>query len=144
MSVFDDKRVSAHLGCCGAMKILSITDNGVVDLFNRGWFEHAQGIADSPCCKTRRFIPITNAQKTSQGSMVLAKILELVVIEIATQSNDRKNHDLPVVEPFSTNVIASRYVDVCSDEFNQMVSQLELTEDMFQRFTELVQSRHDS
>ncbi len=64
--------------------------------------------------------------------MVLSEVLQLVVIEIATQSHGGQDEHLPIIEARSSNITARICVEVGRDQPTELGSKFGVSEEMLQ------------
>ena len=70
--------------------------------------EPTDGVTNATPVEVSANLPITDAHDVSQSTMLLGKILEFVVIQVATEAHGGQYGDLPVAEPFSSTKGAIR------------------------------------
>lgn len=104
----------------------------VTDRFQRLGLEQADVVANPPPIEIDLLLPVADAHDVSQGAMLLSKILEFVVVQIAAQAGGSQHDDLPIVEPFSPTVAARMLVDILSNKVENLIPQLPLTVNVLQ------------
>lgn len=113
---------------------MTFTDNQVADHFNRFGLEQANIVTNPPPIEIGFcLLPITDVHDMPERSMLLGKVLQFVVVQIAPQANGGEHQDLPVVEPLSPAVAARVVIDVLGDQVENFITQVWLTIDVLQR-----------
>jgi len=116
------------------LETMTFTDNQVADHFNRFWLEQADVVTNPPPIEIGfSLLPITNIHDMPERPMLLGKVLQFVVVQIAPQANGGEHQDLPVVEPLSPAVAARVVIDILGDKVENFVTQLRLAIDVLQR-----------
>src|SRR6516225_5365434 len=100
----DDKRIPPYRLDRRWRQFVSRSDNQVVDLLERCGPQQAQVVPNPPPIKVCLVVPIADTHHQAQGAVLLCQILQLVVIEVATEPDCREYCDGPVTQPLPAAV----------------------------------------
>jgi hypothetical protein len=84
------------------------------------------------CPEVDLCFPIADTHDVPQGSMLLGHILELVVVEIASQPDSCQYEYLPIVEPFASAIVSRVVIDIERDQVQDLLSECGRAVDVLQ------------
>ncbi len=115
------------------LQLVAVADDGKVDLLDRLGVNQAEGFANRLVIKGC-LIAIPQSHDGSQLAMIFRQIRQLVISQMATQSNGHQNTDVPVLHSLATGVGSSSFADIVAVSLKNLVGQLSVTINMLQRF----------
>lgn len=137
---FDDKRIGPlFLRGCG-FKAVGLLDDAVANRFEGLRFQSTNVVTDTAGLKiVVAALPVANSHDLPQGPMLLGKVLQFVVVQIAAKSNGCQHGDFPVAKPFASAVVSRILIDILFDKIENPVAERRLAVDMLQT----CQDRHN-
>ena len=116
-----DERIGAHLlDRCGN-DFMTCRDDQLTDPVDRFRRQQAHVVSDSPPLKFGFCVPQTDAHGGSQLDVVFTQIVQLIVRQVAPQSNARKYQQVPVIHTFASTVRAGIAVHILTDQIKHFL-----------------------
>lgn len=128
---FDDKRIGPLFLCGFRFKTVGFLDKAVADRCDGLRFQQTDVVTDTAGSEVIVIaLPVANSHDLSQGPMLLGKILQLVIVQVAAESNGCQDGDFPVARPLASAVIPRGLIDVLFDKTENLVTKCWLAVEM--------------